>query len=60
MSYRDLQKLKRRIHTLGNNIRQQENFYGDINEFLQQVYHPEELKGHKYAAQTHVVPVTAK
>ena len=39
MDYRDLQKLRHRIHTVGTNVRQQENFYGDINEFLHQVYH---------------------
>lgn len=38
MDYYDLQELKQRIHTLGKNIREQENFYGDINEFLHQVY----------------------
>lgn len=42
MSYRDLQNLKHRIHTLGENIREQENFYSNINEFLHQVYQPQQ------------------
>ena len=40
MNYHDLQELRQRIHTLGKNIREQENFYSDINEFLHQVYQP--------------------
>ncbi len=40
MSYYDPQDLKQRIHALGKNIREQENFYSDINEFLHQVYQP--------------------
>ena len=42
MSYRDLQTLKNRIQALGENIREQENFYGNINEFLHQVYQPQQ------------------
>ena len=41
MSYYDLQDLKHRIQTLGKNIHEQENFYGDINSFLHQVYQRE-------------------
>ena len=41
MGYYDLQDLKHRIHALGENIREQENFYSNINEFLHQVYHSE-------------------
>ena len=41
MSYHDLQELKHRISAVGESIRQQESFYGDINEFLHQVYQTE-------------------
>ena len=43
MSYHDLQDLKHRISAVGESIRQQERFYGDINEFLHQVYQTEKI-----------------
>lgn len=53
MSYRDLQALKNRIQALGENIREQENFYGNINEFLHQVYQPQQKST---ARRPHMVP----
>ena len=44
MNYRDLQELKQRIHIVGKNIREQEIFYSDINEFLHRVYQKKSTK----------------
>lgn len=60
MSYYDLQDLRHRICTLGENIRQQENFYGDINEFLHQVYQSDRKAEHKSLLPPLSLRVTSK
>ena len=51
MNCQDLQELKNRIHRLGKNVREQENFYCDINMFLHRVYQPVKQSKQKSEAQ---------